>query len=134
MLIELLVWITPPMTTVPPSVTRTCVVACCVISVGLPLTGAAKVRRRVLDVDVQEDGAFRGDLRNHSQSQEGIDIGYGWRAAQLRLSHDGHAHALANQSLDVVLGYDPRTGQDFEQVRETRPWSAGHRCAPRCWH
>ena len=34
---EFCVWITPPMTTVPPSVTSTCVVACCVISVGLPV-------------------------------------------------------------------------------------------------
>ena len=32
---ELVVWITPPITTVPPSVTSTCVVACCVIRVGL---------------------------------------------------------------------------------------------------
>src|SRR5882672_1596677 len=32
------VWMTPPMTTVPPSVTSTCVVACCVISVGFPCT------------------------------------------------------------------------------------------------
>ena len=29
---------TPPITTVPPSVTSTCVVACWVISVGLPCT------------------------------------------------------------------------------------------------
>ena len=36
MLTEFWVWITPPMTTVPPSVTRTWVVACWVISVGLP--------------------------------------------------------------------------------------------------
>src|SRR6266478_5945027 len=37
-LMELLVWITPPITTVPPSVTSTCVVACCVIRVGFPWT------------------------------------------------------------------------------------------------
>ncbi len=29
---------TPPMTTVPPSLTRTCVVACCVSKLGLPPT------------------------------------------------------------------------------------------------
>ena len=42
MLIEFCVWITPPITTVPPSVTRTCVVACCVISSGLPWTSWPK--------------------------------------------------------------------------------------------
>ena len=41
-LIELLVWMTPPTTTVPPSVTSTCVVACYVISVGLPCTSWPK--------------------------------------------------------------------------------------------
>ena len=37
-LTEFCVWMTPPITTVPPSVTSTCVVACCVIRVGLPCT------------------------------------------------------------------------------------------------
>ena len=35
-LTEFWVWITPPITTVPPSVTRTCVVAYCVSRAGLP--------------------------------------------------------------------------------------------------
>ena len=38
MFTEFWVWITPPITTVPPSVTSTCVVACWVINVGLPCT------------------------------------------------------------------------------------------------
>ena len=82
--------------------------------VALNLT--AKVRSRVFDVHVQEDGAFRRDLRNHSQPQERIHVSYRGRSTQLRLSHDRNAHALANQSLNVVLGYNSRTGQNFQQA------------------
>jgi hypothetical protein len=42
MLTEFWVWMTPPMTTVPPSLTSTWVVACWVMSVGLPPTVRAK--------------------------------------------------------------------------------------------
>ncbi len=116
MLIELLVWMTPPITTVPPSVTSTWVVACCVIKCRVALHRAAEVRRGVLHVHVQEDRAFRRDLRNHRQPQERVHVGHGWRSAQLRLGHDRHADALANQSLDVVLRDDSRTRQNLQQA------------------
>ncbi len=82
---------------------------------GVAVNRTAEVRRRVFHVHVQEDGTFRRDLRNYRQPQESIDVGYGWRPAQLGLGHDRHAHALSNQGLDVVLRYYPRTGQDFQQ-------------------
>src|SRR6202521_5396127 len=77
---------------------------------GVTVDGASEVRGRVLDVHIEEDRALRGDLRNHGEPQEGIDVGYCRGTAQLRLGHDGDAHALANQSLDVVLRHHPRTG------------------------
>ena len=80
MLIEFWVWITPPITTVPPSVTRTCVVACWVIKRRVALNLTAEVRRGVLDVDVQEDGAFRRDLRNYGQPQERIHVSHRGRS------------------------------------------------------
>ncbi len=75
-----------------------------------------EVRRGVFHVDVQEDGVLRRDLRSHRQPQESVDVGHGRRTAQLRLRHDRHAHALLHQRLNVVLGYDPRTGQNFQQA------------------
>jgi len=112
--IELLVWMTPPITTVPLGdqdlrgrlLGDECRVA---------LHRTAEVRRRVLDVDVQEDGAFRGDLRNDRQPQERIHVADRRGTAQLSLGHDRHAHALADQSLDVVLRDHARTRQNLQQ-------------------
>ena len=110
------VWMTPPITTVPPSVTSTCVVACCVIKCRVALHRASEVRRGVFHVHVQEDGAFRRDLRNHRQAQESVHVGDGRRPAQLRLGHDRHANALAHQRLNIVLRDDSRTRQNLQQA------------------
>ena len=105
MLIEFCVWITPPITTVPPSVTSTCVVACCVINSGLPLNFfEPKFGRGVFHVDVQEDRVFGRDLRSHCQPKKRIYVGYGRRTTQLRLRHDRHAHTLFYQGLARSCG------------------------------
>ena len=61
---------------------------------GAVLIRFALVGRRVFHVHIQEDRSFRSDLRSYGQAQERVDVGYSRRTAQLRLCHDGDAHAL----------------------------------------
>src|SRR5262249_27967753 len=80
----------------------------------------AEIRRRVFHVHVQEDRAFRRDLRSHSQAQERVDIGNSWRTAQLSLRNDWYAHALFYDGLDVVLRDHARTRENLQQTARLR--------------
>src|SRR5690242_4867490 len=76
----------------------------------------AEVRRRVLDIDVQEDGVLDRDLWSDLQPERCLDV-LGCRGtAQLRRGYDRDTYALLHQSADVVLGHDAGTRQDLQQT------------------
>jgi len=116
---EFCVWMTPPITTVPPSVTRTCVVAAADQGGVSGSVFVAKIGQSVFHVHVEEDRSLRGDLRSHRQPQEGIDIGSRGRSANGGRRHDRYFRTLFHHRLNIVLRDHARTGKNLQQARDS---------------
>ncbi len=81
---------------------------------------AAEVRHGVLNINVEEDGLFRCDLRCNRKPQEGVNVSYGWRSTQLGLRDYRDSGTLFHQRGDIVLRHDARTGQYLQQASAFR--------------
>src|SRR5215471_16176055 len=80
----------------------------------------AEVRHGVLQVQVQEDGVLRRDLRGYRKPQEGVDVLDCGRTSQLRCGNHRHARTLTDQRRNVVLRHDVRTGKDLKETAALR--------------